>query len=304
MTDAAISTLGSPAASGYRLMLQQLGALVGYTIREARHKWTLVALFVLTTLFLVGLATVISVDVVEGTIASASLFGTIPLEIGGNQISIADAVTVIQVTIVSLLSTFGLVLSLFVTGNIIPRTLRTGWVDLLASQPVARITLVLGRALGAIAVVTLAVAYLFGGSWLLLTWKTGFGNAGFLLAGLTVLFTFACCYAGMVLVGILTGSSPVSIIAGIGIWFLGLILYPLHTYSEWTTAFHAGWPRSLASGIAETLYWVLPKTLELTERASQATRLESISLTPMWTSLPFPLICLALACWWFARQDY
>ena len=304
MTSATISTLDSPSASGRRLTAQQFGALVGYTIREARNKWTLVALFVLTTLFLAGLATVISVDVVEGTIASARLFGTIPLAIGGNQISIADAVTVIQVGIVSLLSTFGLVLSLFVTGNIIPRTLNTGWVDLLASQPVARTTLVLGRALGAVAVITLALAYLFGGSWLLLTWKTGFGNAGFLLAGLMVLFTFTCCYAGMVLVGILTGNSPVSIIAGIGIWFMGLILYPLHTYSEWTTAFRAGWPRSLASGIAETLYWTLPKTLELTDRASQATRLEPVSLTPMWTSLPFPLICLALACWWFARQDY
>jgi ABC-type transport system involved in multi-copper enzyme maturation permease subunit len=304
MTSATISTLDSPSASGHRLTAQQLGALVGYTVREARNKWTLVALFVLTTLFLAGLATVISVDVVEGTIALAGLFGPIPLQIGGNQISIADAVTVIQVGIVSLLSTFGLVLSLFVTGNIIPRTLNTGWVDLLASQPVARATLVLGRALGALTVITLALAYLFGGSWLLLTWKTGFGNAGFLLAGLVVLFTFACCYAGMVLVGILTGSSPVSIIAGIGIWILGLILYPLHTYSEWTTVVWAGWPRSLASGITETLYWALPKTLELTYRAAQATRLEPISLAPLWASLPFPLICMALACWWFARQDY
>ncbi|HJO04486.1 MAG TPA: hypothetical protein QGG47_10985 [Acidobacteriota bacterium] len=304
MTDAAIAATGSTAASGHRLTALQLGALVAYTVREARNKWTLVALFVLTTLFLIGLATVISVDVVEGTIASARLFGTIPLEIGGNEISIADAVTVIQVAIVSLLSTFGVVLSLFVTGNIIPRTLNTGWVDLLASQPVARTTLVLGRTLGALAVVTLAVAYLFGGSWSLLTWKTGFGNAGFLLAGVLVLFTFVCCYAGMVLVGILTGNSPVSILAGIGIWFMGLILYPLHTYSEWTTAFRVGWPRSLASGIAESLYWVLPKTLELTDGASQATRLEPVSLAPVWASLPFPLICLALACWWFARQDY
>ena len=304
MTDTANVTHGSATARGHRLTAVQLGALAGYTVREARNEWTLIALFVLTTLFLIGLATVISVDVVGGTIASARLFGTIPLEIGGNEVPISDAVTVIQVAIVSLLSTFGLVLSLFVTGNIIPRTLRTGWVDLLVSQPVARTTLLLGRTLGAVAVVTLAFVYLFGGSWSLLTWKTGFGNSGFLLAGLIVLFTFACCYAGMVLVGILTKSTPVSTIAGIGIWFLGLIMYPLHTYSEWTTAFRAGWPRSLASGIAESLYWVLPKTLELTDRASQATRLETISLTPIWTSLPFPLTCLTLACWWFERQDY
>lgn len=278
--------------------------LIAYTVREARHKWTLVALFVLTTLFLLGLATVVSVDVVEGTIASARLFGTIPLEVGDSEVSIADAVTVIQSVIAAILATFGLVLALFITGNIIPRTLQTGWVDLLASQPTARWTLVLGRSLGAIAVVTMSLAYLFGGSWTILTWKTGFGNAGFLLAGLIILFSFACCYAGMVLVGVITRSSPVSIIAGVGIWFLGLIAHPLHLYEEWTTAFRLGWPRTLANGIAELMYWTLPKTAEMTDRAAQATRLQSVDLTPLWTSLPFAVVCLALACWWFSRQDY
>jgi len=117
-----------------KLAATQLLALVGFTVREARNKWTLLALFTLTTLFLLALATLVSVDVVEGSIASARLFGTIPLEIGNTTIPVADAVTVIQVAIVSLLTTFGLVLALFVTGNIVPLTLQTGWVDLLASQ--------------------------------------------------------------------------------------------------------------------------------------------------------------------------
>jgi ABC-type transport system involved in multi-copper enzyme maturation permease subunit len=286
------------------LAVTQLFALIGYTVREARHKWTLMALFALTTLFLAGLATVVSVDVVEGSIASARLFGTIPLEIGGNTIPVSDAVTVIQVAIVGLLTTFGLVLALFVTGNIVPLTLQTGWVDLVASQPMSRTVLITGRALGAVAVVAVTFTYLFGGSWSVLTWKTGFGNAGFLLAGLVILFTFLCCYAGMVLVGVLTRNSPISIIAGVGTWFMGLILYPLHTYAEWTTAFRAGWQRNVASSIAETLYWILPKSLELTENATRATRAEPLTWTPFLTSLPFAVACLALACWWFSRQDY
>lgn len=292
------------AAVDARLGATQTLTLISYTLREARHKWTLVALFVLTTFFLMGLATIVSVDVVEGTIASARLFGTIPLEVGNSEVSIADAVTVIQTIVASLLSTFGLVLALFITGNIIPRTLQTGWVDLMVALPTSRATLIIGRALGAITVVTFSLAYLFGGSWTILTWKTGFGNAGFLLAGLIILFCFACCYAGMVLVGVITRSSPISIIAGVSIWFLGLIAHPLHVYDEWTTAFRLGWPRTLATTIAETMYWSLPKTAELTERATQATRLQSFDLTPVWTSLPFAAVCLALACWWFARQDY
>jgi len=299
--------LSSPANGnpGMRqLGARQILALVGYTLREARHKWTMVALFVLTTLFLLTLATLVSVDVVEGTIASARLFGTIPLQVGDASIPIADAVTVIQSVVVSLLSTFGLLLALFVTGNIVPRTLTPGWVELLASQPASRTTLILGRTLGALAVVTVSLLYLFAGAWAILTWKTGFGNAGFLVAGVLILFCFFACYAGMVLVGVITRSSPVSIIAGMGIWFLGQLLYPLHTHPGWKAAFRAGWPRQVAGSIGEGLYWLMPKTAELSGRAVEATRLESLSLSPAWTSLPFAFLALALACWWFSRQDY
>jgi len=286
------------------LWLKQVGALIGYTIREARHKWTLMAIFVLTTFFLLLLATLVNVDVVEGTIASARLFGSVDLPLGDQTIQVSDAVTMIQLIIVGFLAWFGLLLSLFITGNIVPRTLEAGWVDLLVAQPIHRPVLVIGRTLGALAVVTIGVIYLFGGAWLILTWKTGFGNAGFLVAGLVILFTFVSCYAGMVLVGVLTRSSPISIIAGVGLWFFGLILYPLHRYEEWTTAFRAGWPRTLASTIAETLYWMLPKTAELTARAVEATKQEALGLGPAWASLPFAIVCLALACWWFSRQDY
>lgn len=289
--------------SSTSLLPGQLLALVGHTVREARHKWTLVALFLLTSLFLILLATLVNVDIVEGTIASAKLFGTMELPLGDQSIQITEAVTVLQTILVGFVGSFGLLLALFVTGNVIPRTLEPGWIDLLVAQPVSRWALIVGRTLGAMAVVTLSLAYLFGGSWAILAWKTGFGNAGFLLSGTLILITYATCYAGMVLVGVLTRSSPLSIVAGVGIWTMGWILLPLHRYAEWTTAFRAGWPRNLASALSETLYWSLPKTAELTRNAVDATRLEAPRLLPMLASLPFLVGCLGLACWWFTRQD-
>lgn len=291
-------------AQGNALRLQQMLALVGYTLREARHKWTLMAIFVLTTLMLVLLATLVNVDVVEGSIAAARLFGTIEVPLGDQSIQVTEAVTVIQAIITSTLSTIGLLLALFITGNIVPRTLETGWVDLLVSQPLPRALLVLGRTAGAVAVVTLGLAYLFGGAWAILAWKTGFGNVGFLLAGVIILFTFLSCYAGMVLVGVVTRNSPISIIAGIGLWFFGLILYPLHRYDEWTTAFRAGWQRTFVDAVAEALYWALPKTAELTAGAVEAAQRESFNMGPAWASIPFAIACLAVASWWFSRQDY
>lgn len=293
----------SRSAVGSKLLSGQLLSLVLHTLKEARHKWTLVSLFVLTSLFLFLLATLVNVDIVEGSIASARLFGTLELPLGDQSIQITEAVTVVQAILVGFVSSFGLLLALFITGNIIPRTLEPGWVDLLVAQPLPRWVLVLGRTLGALAVVTLSLAYLFGGSWAILTWKTGFGNVGFLVAGLLILFAYGACYAGMVLVGVLTRSTPLSIIAGVGIWFLGQILLPLHRFEEWTTAFRSGWPRTLASTIAETLYWTMPKTAELTARAVDATRMERFGLVPALTSIPFAVVCLALACWWFTRQD-
>lgn len=292
-----------PPADASALLPAQLWSLVLHTVHEARHKWTLVVLFLLTSLFLVLLATLVNVDVVEGTIASARLFGTIDLPIGEQSIRIGEAVTFLQAVLVGFVGSFGLLLALFVTGGIVPRTLSPGWVDLLVSQPLPRWSLILGRAAGAMAVVAVSLAYLFGGSWLILTWKTGFGNIGFLAAGMIILFTYMCCYAGMTLVGVLTRSSPVSIVAGVGIWFTGQIMLPLHRFDEWTTAFRAGWPRALATTLTETLYWTLPKTAELTARAVDATRMERFGIVPALTSLPFMIGCLALACWWFSRQD-
>lgn len=290
-------------SSGNALLLGQGLALVGHTLREARHKWTFVVLFLLTSVFLVLLATLVNVDIVEGTIASARLFGTFDLPVGDQRIQIGDAVTVLQSVLVGFVSSFGLLLALFVTGGIVPQTLHPGWVDLLAAQPLPRWMLVLGRAVGALSVIAISLLYLFGGAWAILAWKTGFGNPGFLAAGAVILFTFAACYAGMVLVGVLTRSSPISIITGVGLWLFGQILYPLHRFEEWTTAFSAGWPRALANVISETLYWTLPKTAELTARAVEATRMEGFGLMPILSSLPFTIGCLALACWWFSRQD-
>lgn len=295
---------GTAGPAGRVLWAQQLAALIGYTLREARHKWTMMAIFVLTTLLLLLLATLVNVDVVEGSIAAARLFGTVEVPLGDQRIQVTDAVTVIQTIITTTLSTVGLVLALFITGNIIPRTLETGWVDLLVAQPMPRALLVIGRTLGASLVVTLGLGYLFGGAWAILAWKTGFGNAGFLLAGVVILFTFLSCYAGMVLVGVVTRNSPISIIAGIGLWAIGPVLYLLHRYEEWTTAFRAGWQRSTVSAVAEALYWALPKTAELTARAVEAAQRESFDLSPVWASIPFAIGCLAVASWWFSRQDY
>jgi len=139
---------------------------------------------------------------------------------------------------------------------------------------------------------------------MLLRWKTGFGNAGFLLAGAIIVATFAVCYSGMVLVGVVTRNSPVSILAGLFFWLSGHIFHLFHAYPAWSTSLRAGWQRQMGVFVTESIYWTLPKSQGLAEMAVDAARGEPVSVAPLLFSLPFAVGSLALACFWFARRDY
>ena len=292
------ATPGAP-----RLTLSQLGGLLSYTLRESLYRWTLITYALGITFFLLLLATAVNLDIVEGTLASARLFGQ-DLEIGEMGIRISDVVRTFQVVVITLLYVVGVALALFLSANHIPSIAREGWADLLLAQPISRTTLLLGRALGSLAVVGLGVAYLVAGSWVVLRWKTGFGSAGFLLAGLIILFAFAACYTATMLVGIVTGNGPVAGMIGLFVWVAGHVIYPFHRFPEWRAALGSGWPRQLAVALSEGLYWLLPKNQGLGQLAVGAARGESLSMEPVLYSLPFMGLCLLLACWWFARRDY
>ncbi len=300
------SQIEGPAATpthGARLIIAQVAAMVRFTTLESLHRWTLMAFLLAVTLFLLLLATTVNLDIVEGNLAAARLFGkTIELpEVG---IEAVDIVTTFQVVVISLLYSVGVALALFSTSNLVPRLCVDGWVDLLLAQPVARPTLLLGRATGAVAVVALSISYLIVGSWMLLRWKTGFGNAGFLLAGAIIVATYAVCYSGMVLVGVVTRNSPVSILAGLFFWLSGHVFHLFHAYPAWSTSLRAGWQRQMGEFITESVYWTLPKSHGLAEMAANAARGEPVSGAPLLFSLPFAVGSLALACFWFARRDY
>ncbi|MFQ5745553.1 MAG: hypothetical protein ACE5HV_18535, partial [Acidobacteriota bacterium] len=139
-------------AAGFRLALMQTRALVSYTLREALHRWTLIAFLLCVTVFLLLLATAVSLDIVEGTLASAKLFGQ-ELKVDQLGVQISDVVGTFQVIVITLLYIVGVALALFATSNLVPRLLVEGWVGLLLAQPISRPALILGRALGAVTVV-------------------------------------------------------------------------------------------------------------------------------------------------------
>jgi len=305
-TSGAIAPAGIEDLSSLQLTLRQVRGLVAYTIRESLYRWTLVTYLLGISFFLLLLATAVNLDIVEGTLASAKLFGQ-DLQIGEMNVQVEDVVRYFQVGVISMLYSIGVALALFLTSNHIPSLAREGWVDLLVAQPVSRSTLLLGRALGSVAVVGIGVAYLVVGSWVVLRLKTGLGSVGFLLAGLVILFTYALCYSATVLVGIITRNGPVAGIVGFLVWIGSMPMYGFHANPEWRVVLRAGWARQTATAISESLYWFLPKSWSLGELAADAARAAPgvpVSLLPIWYSLPFTAVCLSFACWWFTRRDY
>ncbi len=295
---------GGDDISQTRLVSRQIQALVGYTVRESLHRWTLITYLIGITFFLILLSTAVNLDIVEGTLASARLFGQ-DLQIGGQEIPVGDVVRWFQVGIITTLYSIGVLLALFLTSNHVPAMAREGWVDLLIAQPVSRSTLLLGRALGSVAVVAIGVTYLVAGSWTVLRIKTGLGGMGFLLAGLVILFVYAVCYSATVLTAIITRNGPVSGMIGLMVWIGGHVMYPFHVYTEWrAVAFPPGWRRQAATALAEGLYWTLPKSEGLRQIAVASAQNEPVSFLPILYSIPFAVLCLFLACWWFTRHDY
>ena len=60
-------------------------------MREAAARWTLIAYFFLSTLFIIIFASAINLDIVDGALAGAKLFGK-EVEMGSNEISIEKLV--------------------------------------------------------------------------------------------------------------------------------------------------------------------------------------------------------------------
>ena len=91
VSNAALSHTDSSDLSTITLTVRQVRALVTYTVRESLHRWTLITYLAGITFFLVLMATAVNLDIVEGTLASARLFGQ-DVQIGDMQIQVADVV--------------------------------------------------------------------------------------------------------------------------------------------------------------------------------------------------------------------
>ena len=284
--------------------MRAFSASVQEVFREAAARWVLIAYFALSSLFILIFAAGVNLDVVNGALAGVRLFGQ-TVDVGGHAVDVDKLVLGFESGFSAFLYLVGTFLALFATAHLVPRLQEKGTIDLYLSRPVGRVTLLLSRYAGGLLLAAANLLYLIGSMWLIVVWKTHVFHPRFLLSGLVILFAVATLLAFAFLIGVVTSSTGVSLMATYALFFLSAILVARERIA-------AAVSTETAANVIKGLYWILPKTAEI----GQATvalvagreapeRLANIHYFAVYGSTAlFGAAALTLSAWIFSRKDF
>src|SRR6266478_6166874 len=161
-------------------------ALVRDTFREAFARKIFWGFFGCATAIILFFIFLMKIDVVEGALATISLFGN-----ESRATDVNALVRGVHGALAAFLYGIGLFLAVFASAGLIPTIFEPGRIELLLSKPVRREHILLGRYLGNLLVVGFNMAYLVISVWLILGIKTGIWTYQFLYATGLAIFIFA-----------------------------------------------------------------------------------------------------------------
>ncbi len=283
--------------------MKVLVANIEDVMREAAARWTLIAYFLLSSIFILILASAINLDITNGMLASAKLFGK---DVEMNQtISIEKLVLGFESGFSAVLYFLCTFLAIFATAHLVPRMQEKGTIDLYLSRPVSRVKLILSRYAAGLLLAGSNVLYLIGAIWLIVMWKTHVVHPRFFLAGAVILFVIATLMAFAFLVGVITSSTAVSIMSTYGLFFFAVMLVG---HDRIAAALSKEWQAT----VINMLYWIVPKTAELggavvafVSGGQAPDRLaQQLTWSPFLTTAAFGIVCLGLASWLFTRKEF
>ncbi len=283
------------------------------TLRELSAKKIVLGLFVVATFVWGTLALALQVDVVDGTLDGLRLFGQSPevqVERDGqvteetldDQLQRDDdpwrmVVIVAQSFVAGAAYWVGILLALFATGGLVSSMMDRGQVDLLLSKPLSRSRILGGRLLGVGIVTATLTIYLMGMVWLVMALKTGIWNPRFLLAIGVVFAMFAVLYSIVTLTSVWSGSTPLALVATLGVLFVSLVV----AIPALPDKLHEPW-----QGGVEALHAVLPRFADVGARVvpDLARGVPVDGWGHLWASLGFGAVVYVAAFLIFRRKDF
>lgn len=268
-------------------------ALVKDTFREAFARKIIWGFFGCATALILFFIFLMKIDVVEGALATISLFGR-----ESQALDVATLVRNVHGALAAFLFGFGLFLGVFASAGLIPTIFEPGRIELLLSKPVRRHHILLGRYLGNLLVIGFNVIYLVLSIWLILGIKTDIWTHEFLYSiGLSI-FTFAVLLSIVLLVAVLSESAVLATMVTYGIMITGLIVAQKSTIERLLTS---EWSRNVVRG----LYYVLPKVWDVGNIGRRLVIGVPIdSWMPVWSSALFGAVMLSAGLFVFARRNF
>jgi ABC-2 type transport system permease protein len=272
-------------------------ALIRDTFREALARKIFWGLFGLSIAMILFFLFLLKIDIVEGGIATASLFGSTPNRrmIG---VDVDRIVRGVYGGIATFLYTWGMFLAVFASAGLVPSVLEPGRIELLVSKPVSRTHILLGRYAGNVLVVSCNIAFLVFGIWTILGVKTGIWSPSFLISIATTIFIFAVLLSVVVLIGVLFESAALATMVTVALMIMSPILAQTNLMMRLLSS---EWSRELW----RMLYYSLPKVYDIGKMTLDAIQSRSFSgFMPIWTSAIFGAVVLSAALAIFSRRDF
>jgi len=274
--------------------LTATAALVRDTFREAFARKLFWGLFGLSTFLILFFLFIMKIDVVQGALATVSLFG----QITGRSIDMKHLVRQVHAGISSFLYTWLMFLALFASAGLISSVFEPGRIELLLSKPVSRLHILLGRYAGNLLVVGLNACYLVLGVWLIFGWKTGVWNSAFLAVIGTTVFMFGVLLSAMVLVAVLSESGALALMVAFALMIMSVILAQRSIAERLLSS---EWSRNVWRG----LYWVFPKVFDVGRMNMDFVQGRAVgALDPIWSSAAFAAVMLAASIYSFSKRNF
>lgn len=210
---------------------QTIIALARDVVREAASSKLLLGMFVIIALLLVGLTLSLDLEVVDGALAGARIFGA--NSANNAQVSVDTFLKPVFQAVAWITFYFGLVFGIVATADIAPRLLQPGRVEHLLALPVRRVELVVGVYVGVCAICAICTGVAVGGVSLVLFAKAQMATVAPLAGAVMAFIAFAAVYAVMLAVGVVSRSSTLSAGAGLATFVAGLIVAHKQQLLNW-----------------------------------------------------------------------
>lgn len=283
--------------------MRPLYGLLVLTVRELWAKRIVLGLFVVSSLVLLVVTFALNLEVVEGSLEGLQLFGQESAANGGaapvpkQQMSLTSVVVAAEAIVAGTVYWIGILLSLFAASGLFSALQAPGRVELLLSKPLSRLQALFGHILGVWTAVGTLIVYLMGGTWLIMSLKSGVWIPRFLLSILIVVGMFGVMYGAVVLMSVWTRSTALTLIVAYGLIFASLVLAGAHDITP-----HLG---AIGTPLFWGLYYVLPNFAEVTTVVTALAKGTHVgSWSPLLSSLLFGGIAYAFTAYVFVQRDF